>query len=168
MNRPGVVVLSGPDLTDAFAAAGVDAVALAADGDVRAAREELRRRGAVAVYVLGFGAGGHAALLAGTGDGVAGVISVCGSPAGEPTEAVREGRLTAPVLAFYAGADDTVPDPEIEAFYAALKDAHMLEETVVYDGVPRGFFADGAEEHAQAREDAWHRILRFVGVPAGR
>ncbi len=166
MNRPGVVVLAGPDLGAAFAEAGVDAVALPVDGDVAAARDELRARGAVAVYVLGFGAGGRAALLCAADPDVAGVISFYGPPAGEPVELARAGRLTAPVLSFYAGAGGSVPDAEIEELYAALHAGHVLEETVVYDGVPEGFFERPGDGDGQAREDAWHRILRFLGVPA--
>ncbi len=41
----------------------------------------------------------------------------------------------------------------------------MLEETVVYEGAPHSFFDVRAEEHAEACDDAWHRVLRFMGVP---
>jgi carboxymethylenebutenolidase len=139
--------------------------------DVRAAREELRRRGAPAVFVLGFCFGGRGALMNGTEAGVAGVVAFHGSPAREqeggssPLREAREGRLTAPVLALYGGADDTIPDADIEAFYEALNDAGVLQETVVYDGAPQSFFDRAIAEHAQACDDAWRRVLRFLGVP---
>jgi carboxymethylenebutenolidase len=139
--------------------------------DVLAAREELQRRGAVAVYVLGFSFGGRAAFMSGTEGGVAGVVGFYGWPGREedggssPVREAREGRLKAPVLALYGGADDKLPDAEIKAFYDALNDAHVLEETVVYDGAPHGFFDRAMDEHAQACDDAWHRVLRFMGVP---
>jgi carboxymethylenebutenolidase len=140
--------------------------------DVRAAREELRRRGAVAVYVLGFCFGGRAALMQGTDEGVAGVVGFDRGPAGEvvggssPLRVAREVRFVSPVLTLYGGADDKIPDADIEAFYEALHAAHVLEETVVYDGAPHSFFDRTAAEHAQACEDAWSRMLRFMGVPA--
>jgi carboxymethylenebutenolidase len=139
--------------------------------DVLVAREELQRRGAAAVYVLGFCFGGRAAFMAGTEPGVAGVVGFYGWPAREeegglsPLREAREGRLKAPVLALYGGADDKIPDADIKAFYDALNDAHVLEETVVYDGAPHSFFDRSMDEHAQACDDAWHRVLRFMGVP---
>jgi carboxymethylenebutenolidase len=186
-------------LADAFADTGVHALAIdfygrtagpshrgegfefaehraaATDGGVRAdllaAREELRRRGAAAVYVLGFCFGGRAAFMAGSEPGVAGVVGFYGWPAREeeggssPLREAREGRLKAPVLALYGGADDRIPDADVKAFYDALNDAHVLEETVVYDGAPHSFFDRSMEEHAQACDDAWRRVLRFMGVP---
>jgi carboxymethylenebutenolidase len=139
--------------------------------DVLVAREELQRRGAAAVYVLGFCFGGRAAFMAGTEPGVAGVVGFYGWPAREeeggssPLREAREGRLKAPVLALYGGADDKIPDADIRAFYDALNDAHVLEETVVYDGAPHSFFDRSMDEHALACDDAWHRVLRFMGVP---
>jgi carboxymethylenebutenolidase len=139
--------------------------------DVRVAAEELRRRGAGVVYVLGFCFGGRAAFMQGSEDGVAGVIGFYGWPArveeggSSPIEEARAGRLQAPVLALYGGADDKIPDADIEAFYQALSAAHVLEETVVYEGAPHSFFDRAMSEHAEACEDAWHRVLRFMGVP---
>jgi carboxymethylenebutenolidase len=136
--------------------------------DVRAGCEELRRRGAGAVYVLGFCFGGRAAFMQATEQGVAGVVGFYGWPAREeeggssPLREAREGRIVAPVLALYGGADDKIPDADIEAFYAALHDAHVLEETVVYDGAPHSFFDRSMEEHAEACEDAWRRVLGFL------
>ena len=139
--------------------------------DVRAARAELQQLGAKAVYALGFCFGGRAALMTGTEPGIAGVVGFYGWPAREerggssPVREAREGRLKAPVLALYGGADDKIPDADIKAFYDALNDAHVLEETVVYDGAPHSFFDRSMDEHAQACDDAWHRVLRFMGVP---
>jgi dienelactone hydrolase len=149
---PGVVVLGGPDgLVEALADAGVHA------GEAVSA-DELRARGAVAVYVLGFGAAGTEALRAGTRADVAGVIGVAAPP---PLDA----EVVVPVLALYGGADTSIPDSAIEAFYDALHARHVLEETVVYDGAP-GDFLVRPDEHPDECADAWHRILRFVGVPA--
>ena len=123
------------------------------------------------VYVLGFCFGGRAAFMQGREDGVAGVIGFYGWPAraeeggSSPIEEARAGRVKAPVLALYGGADDKIPDADIEAFYEALSAAHVLEETVVYEGAPHSFFDRAMTEHAAACEDAWHRMLRFMGVP---
>jgi dienelactone hydrolase len=154
---PGVVVLGAPDgLAAALADAGVHALA---STDVDPAVAELRGHGAVAVYVLGFGAAGTEALRTAARDGVAGAISFAGAPP------LDEPGLGAAVLAFYGGADTTIPDADIRAFYDALNARHVLEETVVYDGAPADFFTR-PEEFPDACADAWHRLLRFVGVPA--
>ena len=140
--------------------------------DVRAARAELARRGATAVFVLGFCFGGRAAFMQGTEDGVAGVVGFYGWPTREepggssPVREAREGRFVAPVLALYGGADEGIADADIRAFYDALNEARVLEETVVYDGAPHGFFDRAMAEHSDACDDAWRRVLRFMGVPA--
>jgi carboxymethylenebutenolidase len=154
---PGIVVLGAPDgFVEALADAGVHGLASA---DVHAGAAELRGRGAVAVYVLGFGPAGTDALRSATQADVAGAISFAGAPP------LDEPRFVAPVLAFYGGADPTIPDAEIRAFYDALNAQHVLEETVVYDGAPADFFTR-PDEFPDACADAWHRLLRFVGVPA--
>ena len=154
---PGVIVLSAPDeLGEALAAAGVHAIR---SGDVDAGAAALREHGAVAVYVLGFGAAGSEALRAATREGVAGAISFGGAP---PLDATG---FAAPVLAFYGGADASIADADIRSFYDALNAQHVLEETVVYDGAPADFFTR-PDEFPDACADAWHRLLRFVGVPA--
>lgn len=139
--------------------------------DVRAAADELRRRGAGVVYVLGFCFGGRAAFMQGTEEGLAGVIGFYGWPArveaggSSPLEEARAGRFRTPVLALYGGADERIPDADVRAFYDALAAAHVPEETVVYDGAPHSFFDRAMDDHADACDDAWHRVLRFMGVP---
>jgi carboxymethylenebutenolidase len=154
---PGVVVLDAPDgLAEALADAGVHALS---SGDVEAGAATLRGHGAAAVYVLGFGAAGTAALRAAAQEGMAGAISFAGPPP------LDEAGFVAPVLAFYGGADASIPDADIRAFYDALNAQRVLEETVVYDGAPADFFTR-PDDFPDACADAWHRLLRFVGVPA--
>ena len=150
-------------------AAATDSGVLA---DVRVALDELRSRGAGALYVLGFCFGGRAALMAGTEDGVAGVVGFYGWPARQeeggssPLLEARAGRFKAPVLALYGGADEKIPHEDRQAFAEALTAAGVLHETVVYDHAPHSFFDRGMEEHREACADAWQLMLRFVGVPA--
>lgn len=150
-------------------AAATDAGVLA---DVRVAAEELRSRGAVTVYVVGFCFGGRAAFMAGTEEGVAGVVGFYGWPtrAGDdgssPLAEALEGRFKAPVLALYGGADEKITADDRQSFAEALTGAGVLHETVVYDGAPHGFFDRGMHEHRAACDDAWRLMLRFFGVPA--
>ena len=140
--------------------------------DVRAAREELRRRGAAAVYVLGFCFGGRAAFMQGTEPGRRRrdrLLRLAGARGAGRLVARARGargplrRAGARALRRRRRQD---PRPDIEAFYEALSAAHVLEETVVYDGAPHSFFDRSMDEHAAACDDAWHRVLRFMGVPA--
>jgi carboxymethylenebutenolidase len=139
--------------------------------DVLAAVEELRGRGAVAVFVVGFCFGGRAAFMAGTQEGVAGVVGFYGWPTrveeggSSPVEEARAGRFIAPVVALYGGADDKITPEDRQAFAEALTAAGVLHETVVYDDALHSFFDRGMDEHAQACDHAWRLMLRFFGIP---
>jgi carboxymethylenebutenolidase len=139
--------------------------------DVGAAVAELNRRGATRVYVLGFCFGGRAAFMQGARDDVAGVIGFYGSPArvepdgSSPEREARAGRLTAPVLALYGGADEWITEEDAHAFADALRQAGVDQESIVYDGAPHSFFDRAMADEAEACEDAWRRVLRFMSVP---
>ena len=107
------------------------------------------------VFVVGLGASGPAALLHGEREDVAGVVGIDCVP---PVEAARAGMLRAPVLAVFAEADEGAA----YSFAKALGAHGVLNETVVYDEVERGFF----ERHEQATADVWRLLRRFMGVPA--
>jgi dienelactone hydrolase len=107
------------------------------------------------VFVLGIGSDAHSALLHGTREDVAGVVGIDGSP---PVAAARAGDFRAPVLAVVAEEDEG----DAYAFAKALTNHGVLNETVVYDDVPRGFV--GAHEHAT--KDVWRLLRRFIGVPS--
>jgi dienelactone hydrolase len=107
------------------------------------------------MFVVGIGPDAHAALLHGTRDDVAGVVGIDGAP---PVDEARAGTFRAPVLTVVAEADEG----SAYAFAKALRNHGVLNETVVYDDVERGFF--GAHERATA--DVWRLLRRFMGVPA--
>src|SRR3954447_26610478 len=107
------------------------------------------------LFVVGVGPDAGAALLHGTHEGVTGVVGIDGRP---PVEEARSGAFVAPVLAIVAEADEG----EAYAFAKALTNHGILNETVVYDEVDRGFL--GA--HERATNDVWKLVRRFIGVPA--
>jgi carboxymethylenebutenolidase len=131
---------------------------------------ELERRGASRPYVLGFCFGGRAAFMQGAEPEVAGVVGFYGWPArleeggSSPLEEARAGRLQAPVLAIYGGADEKITPDDADAFAEALNAGGVLQESVVYEGAPHSFFDRGMEEHAEACADAWRLVLRFMGI----
>nr|MBA2297943.1 dienelactone hydrolase family protein [Actinomycetota bacterium] len=124
-------------------------------------------------YVLGFCFGGRAAFMQGAQPDVAGVIGFYGAPAraeeggSSPIEEARAGRLPAPVLALYAGSDENITAEHAREFAEALDGAHVLQESVIYDGAPHSFFDRKMDEHSDACADAWRLVLRFVGSPTG-
>jgi carboxymethylenebutenolidase len=138
--------------------------------DVRAAAEYLRSpegSSARAVFTVGFCLGGrHSWLAAAGGHGLAGAVGFYGRPGegsdGSRGPAQRVGELTAPILGLMGGADEGIPASEVDAFDRALADAGVEHELVTYDGAPHSFFDRRYEEHAEASEDAWRRVLTFI------
>ncbi len=75
----------------------------------------------------------------------------------QPVDLVAE--LKAPVLGLYGGADDGIPQADIEKMRAALAAAGKSAEIVVYPGAPHGFHADyRATYRADAAQDGWSRL----------
>jgi carboxymethylenebutenolidase len=138
--------------------------------DVRAAVDYLRSPdgGSVeTVFTVGFCFGGrHSWLAAAAGHELAGAIGFYGRPGvgadGSPGAAQRAAELEAPILGLMGGADQGIPGADVDAFEQALTDAGVEHELVTYDGAPHSFFDRRYEEHAEASEDAWQRVLNFI------
>jgi carboxymethylenebutenolidase len=134
--------------------------------DVGACVAELRRRGAGAVFSVGFCFGGHHSWLAAAArHGLAGAIGFYGMPGSRgagssPTELAD--RMECPILALQAGEDQNITAEMNEAFDAALGAAGVEHEVVTYPGAPHSFFDRKQEQFADASEDAWSRVLAFV------
>jgi carboxymethylenebutenolidase len=128
------------------------------------------------VVSLGFCVGGRFAFLtAAARFGLAGAIGLYGMPGnllGRPGPTQRVADLTAPILGMFGGADEGIGADEVDAFGAALTAQGVPHEIVVYPGAPHGFFDGQLPGHANAQDDAWRRILAFIGareaVDAGR
>jgi carboxymethylenebutenolidase len=137
--------------------------------DALAARDALvQRTGARAVVTVGFCFGGMQSLLATTNDdlGLAGAVGFYAGLSGErwgiqgPLARVAE--LRGPLLGLFGGADQGIPTDQVEAFERGLEDAGTDKEIVIYPGAPHSFFDRSYEEHAEACEDAWRRVLGFL------
>jgi len=134
--------------------------------DVRAAVEWARAAGCRSIFTVGFCFGGRRSwLAAGRGHGLAGAVGFYGRPGADaegkgPIPQARE--LAAPILALMGGDDPGIPVADAEAFDAALDDAGVEHEVVVYPAAPHSFFDRKHEEFADASADAWQRTLDFV------
>ncbi len=135
--------------------------------DVAASAAHLRAAGCDAIFTVGFCFGGrHSWLAAASCHDLAGAIGFYGRPgpgrddSPGPTQRVAE--LAAPILGLMGGDDPGIPLDEVEQFDEALGAAGMEHEIVVYPGAPHSFFDRKFEEHAEASEDAWNRVLAFL------
>jgi carboxymethylenebutenolidase len=118
------------------------------------------------VFTVGFCFGGrHSWLAAAGGHGLAGAVGFYGWPGerdGHRGPAQRAGEMRAPILALQAGADRNITHAVNQAFEQALSTAGVDHELVIYEGAPHSFFDHRHEEHADASEDAWQRVLEFI------
>jgi carboxymethylenebutenolidase len=140
--------------------------------DIGAAAAHLRsaQGGQVrSLYSVGFCFGGALSYFqAASGLGYAGVVSFYGWPLGlrrwpdrpKPIDAVS--RYACPVLSLFGGADEGIPQSDVDAFDGACKKAGKKHDMKVYAGAPHSFFDRKQAEFAEASTDAWRRVQNFV------
>ena len=56
---------------------------------------------------------------------------------------------------------------QVDAFDRGLDEAGVEHEVHSYPGAPHSFFDRRYEDHAEASEDAWRRVLGFLGSDRG-
>ena len=131
--------------------------------DVGAAAAWLRglEQGAVdAVFTVGFCMGGALSWRQSAGGhGLAGCIGFYGIPS-RVTDVIPA--MRSPLLTLAAGQDFT-PVEEVERFATRVREVGVEVELHVYPDAPHSFFDRTFAEHAQACDDAWKRVLDFVG-----
>jgi carboxymethylenebutenolidase len=134
--------------------------------DVGAAVRRLAELGCSSVFTVGFCFGGRNSWLAAASQhGLKGAVGFYGHPGernGVPGPTQRAGEISAPILALQAGDDANITAADNAAFAEALTAAGVEHEIVTYDGAPHSFFDRKQEQFADASDDAWARVLRFV------
>jgi carboxymethylenebutenolidase len=139
--------------------------------DVRACVDYLRSPeggSCTSIFTVGFCFGGsNSWLQAAYGHGLKGAIGFYGRPGpsfvdNSPGPIDRVNEIEAPILALMGGADEGIPQDQVQAWDKALTDAGVEHEVVVYPGAPLSFFDRSYEEHAEAAADAWRRSLDFI------
>jgi carboxymethylenebutenolidase len=123
------------------------------------------------IFSVGFCFGGALSYLqAASGLGYAGVVGFYGWPLGlkrwpdRPKPIDAASRFKAPVLSIFGGADEGIPQADIDQFAAALKKAGIAHEQHVYPGAPHSFFDRKQTEFADASTDAWKHVKSFVAA----
>jgi len=113
-----------------------------------------------AVFTVGFcfGGGNSWSQLA-KGHGLAGAIGFYG---GRPEQILPLApEMKGEILMFIAGADFTPPE-QFEKVAAEVRAAGVPVETHTYPDAPHSFFDRTYEEHREACDDAWRRMLAFM------
>lgn len=121
-------------------------------------------------FTVGFCMGGSLSLWAGTrGYDLSGVIGFYASLSrsfGAVTPALGwASQIQCPVLGLFGGADQGIPQSDVDRLRHELEDAGIPNEIVVYPGAPHSFFDKKAAEFATESGDAWNRVQGFI---AGR
>ena len=142
--------------------------------DIAAAAAHLRGKdgGQVrSLFSVGFCFGGALSYLqAASGLGYKGVIGFYGWPQGlkrwpdrpKPIDAV--GSYKSAVLSIFGGADEGIPQADVDAFNAACAKANVKHDSNVYPGAPHSFFDRKFKEFADASADSWRKVQGFVKV----
>jgi len=139
--------------------------------DAGAAIAALRERTGVRdVVSVGFCFGGSMSLLAGTNPDL-GLAAEVGFYAGMdlsrfglgPGPLDRAAEIRGPVLGLFGGADQSITAEQVAEFERRLEAAGVEHDIHVYPGAPHSFFDRSFAEHAEACEDAWRRVLGFLG-----
>ena len=151
------VPLTKPDTLQADIAAAVSYLRSADGGQVKS------------LYSMGFCFEGALSYLqAASGLNYTGVIGFYGWPLGlkrwpdrpKPIDAVD--RYKCGVMSVFGGADEGIPQADVDAFDQACKKAKVKHDLKVYPGAPHSFFDRKYTEFAEASGDAWKRVQAFV------
>jgi carboxymethylenebutenolidase len=129
--------------------------------DVAACVGHLRALGCTSIFTVGFCFGGSNSWAAAAGGhGLKGAIGFYGRPS---RMLDRVPHLDAPILALQAGADHAISHEDNLELEHALREHGKQYELIEYDGAPHSFFDRKQEEFADASDDAWRRVLAFIG-----
>ena len=118
------------------------------------------------VGVMGFCIGGHMTYLTACENDVAAAASFYGGgiaapqgPGGKASTISRTPGISGRILCLFGGEDALIPKDQVDAIRAALGDAGIDHEVVVYAGADHGFHCDQrASYNEAASKDAWERV----------
>ena len=131
-----------------------------------AAQRFLRTRPDVTgkVGVMGWCFGGGVALSYGLGGAHHDATAMFyGSLVTDPAELRR---LSHPIYGTFAGQDQGIPPEQVKRFAAVLDSLGISNDIHIYDGVGHGFWLYVDQDPAtrqQPAQDAWDRLMRFLG-----
>lgn len=137
--------------------------------DVKAGLAYLREQVGpdAAIFVVGFCMGGTLALVTGTNPELSftGLIPFYAGVKrdfGSGTILDLADRVRYPVVGFFGGADQGIPESAVQELDAKLDQAGVPHRLTTYPGAPHSFFDRRAADYAAASTDAWERLLTFI------
>jgi carboxymethylenebutenolidase len=129
--------------------------------DVGACLRQLTALGCTSLFTVGFCYGGTGSWNATAfHPDLKGAVGFYGRPA-RSLPFVPE--FDAPILVLQGGADAAIPHEENIELERALREHGKQYELIEYEGAPHSFFDRKQEEFAEASDDAWRRVLEFIG-----
>jgi carboxymethylenebutenolidase len=113
------------------------------------------------IAIAGFCYGGRTSLVYSLHNNqLAATVIFYGSPETDP-EILKT--LPGPVLGIFGGADQSIPVADVNAFDAALTQAGIPHEIMIYKGQPHAFVRDAKGIKAGgAQGEAWNQLLAFL------
>ncbi len=139
--------------------------------DIDAAFASLRANGGKdrATFIVGFCMGGSLSLLTATENfGLAGIIAFYAGLSrdfgGTGTVLEKASAVKYPVLGLFGGADQNIPQEQVQELDQKLDTAGVEHEITIYPGAPHSFFDRRAVDFADASADAWGRIATFIAA----
>lgn len=137
--------------------------------DVEAALDHIRANAPDAsIFVVGFCMGGALTLLTGTNAklGFAGLIpfyaGLSRNIGGRGSVLERAQDVVYPVLGLFGGADQGIPQRDVQRLDELLDTAGVEHQLIIYPDAPHSFFDRRAADYAEASTDAWQQVLRFI------
>jgi carboxymethylenebutenolidase len=102
-------------------------------------------------------------------DGLAGVVGFYGVTRkrdGSDTDAPidKVGRMRAPILGLFGGADGGIPAEDNAKFDTVLDGRALPHHLVTYPGAPHSFFDRSFDDFKKECDDAWRRVLGFIAT----
>src|SRR5574341_1215273 len=137
--------------------------------DVNAALAYLREKVSsdAAIFVVGFCMGGSLTLITGTNRdfGFTGLIPFYAGVKrdfGKGTILDLAPEVAYPVVGFFGGADQGIPESAIQEIGAKLDQAGAPHRLTIYPDAPHSFFDRRAADYATESADAWRQLLAFI------
>ena len=143
--------------------------------DAQAAVAALEGRDDVAgagIGAMGFCIGGHMTYLTACTTDIqvsapfyGGGIAAPQGPGGAASTVSRTSGIKGAMMCFFGGQDAMIPPDQVDAIRAAISDAGVRGEVVVYDDADHGFHCDQRDSYnPTAAKDAWRRVTELFAA----
>jgi len=141
--------------------------------DAQATVDFLRARDDVTgkIGAMGFCIGGHMTYLTACETDVVAAASYYGGgiaaeqgPGGGPSTVSRSGKIQGRIECYFGEKDAMIPSAQVDQIRAALAEAGVRHDIVVYEGADHGFHCDQRATYQEAAaKDAWRRTFEMFG-----